>query len=174
MRILLLVLAAPAALAALASLSCESRNIADSVITSEVKRKLLMDNETGAVNINVDTNGGVVTLTGVVLNQADKAQAEQIAANTAGVTRVVNNITVTSKPTGPTGEGIAAEDLIILSKINARYVAEGIAGAHVDVKGGVVTLSGSVEDAQYRFRAESIARATGGVKDVNNMIVVRQ
>lgn len=173
MRILLMVLGA---LLALASANCEGRSVADSAITAAVKSKLVVDNENIATNVDVDTRGGVVTLTGVVETQAEKAQAERIAANTEGVTRVINNITVVTNGGHDAGEkaGVAASDLAILSKIKTRYVAEGVVGAKVDVRDGVVTLEGNVENAQIRARAENIARATSGVKSVNNMMEVRQ
>jgi hyperosmotically inducible periplasmic protein len=171
MRILLIALAA---LVLLASMSCERRNVADSAITANVKSKLAVDPETSALKIKVDTDGGVVTLAGAVPTQAEKAQAEQIARNTEGVTRVINNITVAPNTTGENGAGVTAEDLMILSKIRNRYVAEGIVGANVEVTDGVVTLKGNVENAQSKVRAESIARATSGVKNVNNLIVVNQ
>lgn len=170
MRILLITLVV---FVALASLGCERRTITDSTITATVKSKLMADTETGASNINVDTNSGVVTLTGAVATQAEKTRAEQIASNTEGVARVVNNITVA--PGSPEGEtGIAASDITILSKIKARYVSEGITGTNVDVKHGVVTLKGEVENAQEKARAENIARATEGVKGVNNMLVIKK
>jgi len=173
MRILLIVLGA---LFALASANCERRSVADSAITVIVKSKLSVDNETSSANINVDTNGGVVTLTGIVTTQANKEQAERIARNTEGVTRVINNITVETNDGYDAGEGVgmAASDMAILSKIKTRYVAEGVIGARVEVKDGMVTLKGNVENAQIRARAENIARATSGVKSVNNTIEVIQ
>jgi len=164
------------ALLALSSANCERRSGDDSVITAVVKSKLAVDNETSSANINVDTRNGVVTLTGVVTTQANKAQAERIARNTEGVTRVINNITVETNGDHDAGEGagMAASDMAILSRIKTRYVAEGVIGPKVEVKGGVVTLTGSVESAQMRVRAENIARATGGVKGVNNVIEVSQ
>ena len=169
-RILLIVLGA---LLALASSNCGRRSAADSAITAIVKSKLAVDNETSSANINVDTKGGVVTLTGVVTTQANKEQAERIARNTEGVTRVINNITVETDDEYA-GAGMSASDLAILSKIKTRYVAEDVIGAKVEVRDGVVTLTGNVENAQIRVRAENIARATSGVKDVNNMIEVSQ
>ena len=172
MRILLIVLGA---FLALATANCERRGVADSAVTAMVKSKLALDNETSSANINVDTKGGVVTLTGAVTTQANKEQAERIARDTEGVTRVINNITVETY-----GEhddevgGMAASDLAILSKIKTRYVAEDVVGARVEVKDGMVTLKGDVENAQIRARAENIARATSGVRDVNNLIEVRQ
>ena len=73
MRILLIALAA---LILLASVCCERRNIADSAINTNVKSKLAADTETSALKINVETNGGVVTLTGIVPTQAEKSQAD--------------------------------------------------------------------------------------------------
>ncbi|MGH9752566.1 MAG: BON domain-containing protein [Blastocatellia bacterium] len=172
MRILLIVLGA---LLALASATCERRSVADSAITAAVKSKMVVDNENLAINVDVDTRGGVVTLTGVVRTQAEKEQAERIAGNTEGVTRVINNITVMTNGGHNAGEetGVAASDSAILSKIKTRYVAEGVAGAKVEVKDGVVTLQGNVDNVQIRARAENIARATSGVKGVNNMLEVR-
>src|SRR5215475_14956162 len=172
-RVLLIVLGA---FLALASANCERRSVADSAITAIVKSKLAVDNETSSANINVDTKGGVVTLTGIVATQANKEQAERIARNTEGVTRVINSITLETNGGRDAGVGadMAASDLAILSKIKTRYVAEGVIGAMVEVKDGVVTLKGAVDDVQTRGRAEYIARATSGVKEVNNLLKVRQ
>src|SRR5215475_3771742 len=169
-RVLLIVLGA---FLALAGANCERRGVADSAITAIVKSKLAVDNETSSANINVDTKGGVVTLTGVVTTQANKKQAERIAMNTEGVTRVINNITVETDDEHA-GAGMSASDLAILSKIKTRYVAEDVIGAKVEVRDGVVALTGNVENPQIRVRAENIARATSGVKSVNNMIEVSQ
>ena len=164
------------ALLALASANCERRSGDDSVITAIVKSKLAVDNETSSANIKVDTRSGVVTLTGVVTTRTNKEQAERIAKNTEGVMRVINNLTVETNGNhdAAEGAGMAASDLAILSRIKTRYVAEGVTGPKVEVKDGRVTLTGNVENAQIRIRAENIARATSGVKEVNNMIEVSQ
>jgi osmotically-inducible protein OsmY len=163
------------AVIALASGNCERRSLTDSTITAAVKSNLAAPNESGPINVNVDTRGGVVTLTGAVETQAEKERAEQVAGNTEGVTRVINNITVETEG-GYEGEGagMSASDLEILSKIKTRYVAEGVIGAKVGVQDRVVTLKGAVDDVQTRSRAEYIARATSGVKEVNNQLKVRQ
>ena len=172
MRVLLIVLGA---FVALATANCERRSVADSAITATVKSKLTVENETSSANINVDTKGGEVTLAGAVATQVNKEQAERIAWNTEGVTRVINNITVeTNGEHDGAIDGMTASDLAILSKIKTRYVAEDVIGAKVEVSDGAVTLTGNVENAQIRVRAENIARATSGVKSVNNMIEVSQ
>lgn len=167
MRILLIVLGT---FLALASANCERRSLVDSAITAAVKSKLVVDNENSAINVDVDTRDGVVTLTGVVGTQAEKEQAERIAGNTEGVARVINNLTVVTNG----GASMSASDLTILSKIKTRYVAEGVVGAMVEVKDGVVTLKGNVKNPQTRARAENIASGVSGVKSVNNIIEVTQ
>jgi hyperosmotically inducible protein len=44
--------------------------------------------------VQVDTNRGVVQLTGVVDSAADRSKAEQIARGVGGVKSVVNNLQV--------------------------------------------------------------------------------
>src|SRR5262245_41066719 len=172
-RILIIVLGG---LLALASANCERRTITDSTITAAVKGKLAVSDENDAINVDVDTRGGEVTLTGVVNTQADKEHAGRLAANTEGVTRVINNIIVNTDSGYEAGEGssMTASDLAIFSRIKTRYVAEDVVGAKVGVKDGVVTLKGVVEDAQSRVRAESIDRSSGGVKEVDNLMKVRE
>lgn len=172
-RILLLALGG---LLALASANCEKGSVTDSAVTAAVKSKLAVSSGNDAINVKVDTRGGVVTLTGTAETQAGKEEAERIAASTEGVTRVINNITVNTDGGFDAGEGadMTTSDLAILSKIKTRYVAEGLIGAKVGVKDGVVTLKGAVEDGRTRARAESIARATSGVKKVNNLLKIRE
>jgi len=66
----------------------------DAGITTNVKSKMAVDDTVKAYEINVDTNKGVVTLTGTVENPAAKEQAIIIARQTNGVRDVVDHITV--------------------------------------------------------------------------------
>ena len=70
------------------------RVIDDSVITTKVKSVLLADATVKGLNISVDTVGGTVTLTGTAANQAERTQAEALAASVEGVRTVVNRINV--------------------------------------------------------------------------------
>lgn len=64
----------------------------DTVITSRVKSALLADSLTGAYEINVETNKGVVQLSGWVDSERIKDKAETIASSANGVTAVHNEI----------------------------------------------------------------------------------
>jgi hyperosmotically inducible protein len=71
--------------------------IDDSAITTSVKTKLLADKKTSAVNISVETTGGVVTLSGTVKSSAERAEALKIAHHNKGVKRVVDKMTLEPK-----------------------------------------------------------------------------
>ena len=66
----------------------------DPGITTAVKSKLAADDTVKAYQIDVDTAGGVVTLSGAVETQAAKDRAVQLARETDGVSRVDDRLTV--------------------------------------------------------------------------------
>ena len=68
----------------------------DARITATVKSRLLGSENTAGLQINVDTDGQVVTLEGDVSDDAERELAELIAANTAGVENVRNQLNVKS------------------------------------------------------------------------------
>ena len=68
--------------------------LSDAAITSEVKTKFLAEPGVSGLNINVDTNNGVVTLSGNVKNKAEADKAMTIARDSKGVKRVVNKLRV--------------------------------------------------------------------------------
>ncbi len=67
--------------------------IDDATITAAVKSKYLLDDTLKGLQISVDTDQGVVSLTGTVQNDAAKELATQIAQGTEGVVRVDNQLT---------------------------------------------------------------------------------
>ena len=69
----------------------------DKDITAHIKTSLDTDPVVKSTEVNVQSLRGEVQLSGFVDSQAAKDRAGQIAANTAGVVRVYNNLLV---PTG--------------------------------------------------------------------------
>ena len=69
-------------------------NIDDSAITGRVKASLAGDRGTSALNTEVDTRDGVVTLSGTAASDAEKTLAERLARNVKGVRSVDNRIEV--------------------------------------------------------------------------------
>ena len=66
--------------------------LTDAEITSAVKTKLLADTTVGGLKLDVDTEHGVVTLSGPVHSAAERAQALKLARETKGVKSVKNNL----------------------------------------------------------------------------------
>ena len=68
--------------------------IDDASITAQVKSSLLSHHSTSAMHTGVTTTDGVVTLTGVAKNDAEKSLVTKLATDINGVTSVINNMTV--------------------------------------------------------------------------------
>jgi len=70
----------------------------DSTITASVKSKLIGSDKVAAHNIDVNTEEGVVYLLGRVKTAEERATAERLAKETAGVHKVVNHLEVGEGP----------------------------------------------------------------------------
>ena len=66
----------------------------DAAITASVKISLAFAPGVAATGINVDTDGGVVTLKGAVRTEAERQLAVKVAEDAANVRQVVNELTV--------------------------------------------------------------------------------
>jgi hypothetical protein len=66
----------------------------DSGTTARIQAKFAQDDIVKAHEIDVTTNGGVVTLEGEVDNNAARQQAVRLARETQGVTSVIDNLRV--------------------------------------------------------------------------------
>lgn len=141
---------------------------ADSEISFNVTSSLSWSPSVDAMRIHVAVDQGVVTLSGVVDSYWQKHRAEEIAANTSGVTDVRNELTVA--PTAP-----ATTDNDICTDIYAtleRNIGADAGRVNVDVNNGVVTLTGTVRDYTAFRAAEEAARYTGGVLEINNNLTI--
>src|SRR5579859_1414380 len=69
----------------------------DTAISTKIKASLIKDQELKAFDIHVETDHGVVHLTGTVDTSVQKADAVRIAKGTENVKDVLNDIVVTKK-----------------------------------------------------------------------------
>ena len=69
-------------------------NVSDAMITTKVKAGLVKAPNTSALAIKVETEKGVVMLSGFAESKAEIERAEQVAKGVEGVTRVQNTIKV--------------------------------------------------------------------------------
>ena len=68
--------------------------LSDGALTAKIKSKMALDDTVKALSIDVDTDSGVVTLSGTVHSQAERAKAVQLAKETAGVSSVVDRLVI--------------------------------------------------------------------------------
>ena len=73
----------------------------DAAITAALKTKLVADKAKNLVNVNVDTEHGVVHLKGRVATDRDRAEAEHLARATKGVVDVKNDLVVEAGAASP-------------------------------------------------------------------------
>jgi osmotically-inducible protein OsmY len=142
--------------------------ISDAYITSATKLRLMANSKTPALDINVDTNRGVVTLFGIVPSREAKAVAEADARKVSGVRRVANELQVVSSAKQPE---VKAKDEDIergVKKALAAHAGLGDAKIDVDVKNGVARLTGTVPSEQDRLSAAVAARSAPGVRSIQD------
>jgi hyperosmotically inducible protein len=70
--------------------------VSDASITAKVQGKLTTDRVSNFSRIDVDTDRGVVNLSGVVRSAEEKARAAELARQVEGVKRVNNNLQIQS------------------------------------------------------------------------------
>jgi osmotically-inducible protein OsmY len=167
----------------------------DPWVTAKIQAKYFVDDDVKGRNINVNTNEGVVTLSGSVGDEAEHRLAVAIARNTDGVREVTDQLKVdpgvdrdaygTARSTVDEAKrqatrvdvDIKRPDPWITTKIQSKYFLDADVKGHqinVDTNNGVVTLEGTVANEQHRAAAEQIARDTEGVTRVVNQLTVGQ
>lgn len=144
----------------------------DAGITAQVKSKLTADPDVNPFNVDVDTDGGVVTLRGRVDDAETKAEAGKLARGTSGV-RGVRNLLEVGESAMETAPGT---DTALVAAVTGKLAADSDTSAmniDVDAQDGVVTLSGTVKSQAARQEAERIARSVDGVRNVRNELKVQ-
>lgn len=68
--------------------------IDDASITAQVKSALFSHHSTSALHTTVSTTDGVVTVSGIAKNDAEKSLVTKLATDISGVTSVINNMTI--------------------------------------------------------------------------------
>jgi len=68
--------------------------IDDASITAQVKASLLSHRSTSAIHTKVETTDGVVTVSGIAKNAAEKSLVTKLVTDINGVNSVINNMTI--------------------------------------------------------------------------------
>jgi osmotically-inducible protein OsmY len=151
----------------------------DAGITTKVKNDLVAEDLVKARQIDVDTNDGVVTLTGEVATAAEETRALEIARRAEGVTNVIDQITIVPEQAelGAPASGTPVSDAGITAAVKTKLLTDPDTPGlklDVDTKDQVVTISGTVETEAQKSEVLQIARNTDGVRGVNDQVTIQR
>jgi osmotically-inducible protein OsmY len=136
---------------------------ADSDIQERVEKELEWSRQvTDAANIGVAVSDGVVSLSGEVNSYSEKVAAGKAALRTRGVSAIANDIVVKFHRRERTDAEIAESARNVL-KWNATIPRNAV---EIEVRDGVVTLSGQVE---WEYQRRAAKRAIQDLRDVKGV-----
>jgi len=151
--------------------------LGDATLTATVKSKLLWNRNTEGLDIKVETEGGVVTLSGEADNSAARELAGRLAEDTDGVRSVRNDIKVSGMTTAAAKVQGAADDVgttlsdaWITSKVKSSFLfSSNLSSLDISVatENGKVTLSGTVHSSEEKALAKETVENIRGVKGVD-------
>lgn len=148
--------------------------IDDAVITSSVKSALLAEPNIKSLDLQVETRKGAVQLSGYVDSQSQIDQALAVARSVAGVTEVLNGVTLKGTPS-TVGTGI--DDASVTGRVKTALLADpDIRSFDISVLTlkGEVQLTGFVNNQGQIDQAIQIARAAEGASGVKNELRIKQ
>lgn len=153
----------------------ESTAISDTAITAKIKSKIAMDKSLSVFKVGVETNNGVVMLTGNVNSETDASTAVQIAQETDGVTDVNASKLMVKESSHP------LDDVFITAKVKGMFIKEKLFGEKdvspmsiaVETNNGTVYLSGTADSQKEIDNAIMIAKSVNGVKSVESHVEVK-
>lgn len=141
----------------------------DSEIQIRLLNRFLWNPNIEASKVKVKVDKGIVMLDGTVDAYWKKIRAEEMVYEVQGVLHVNNELVVV--PTHTYADRAIAEDIMAALKRNFELDHDRI---EIDVDNGNVTLSGTVSELRQIHAAYRIARFTRGVRDIINLLKVRQ
>jgi osmotically-inducible protein OsmY len=158
-----------------------ANSLNDVTTSATIKSKLLWNRYTQGLDIDVNTQNNVVTLSGKSDSEAASELAERLAGNTQGVREVRNQIEITGQAgtaeRAQQAASVAADeaadvvsDAWITSKVKSSLIfSRNLDGMDISVmsRNGQVTLGGRVDSAASKELAVETARNVRSVKNVD-------
>ena len=149
-------------------------HVDDATIASKTKTALISEKNVAARNINIEVSKGNLQLSGFLGSEAEESIALSIANNIAGVRKVLDALVVLP---GTKSAGEILDDTSIAAKLKTKLATNaGLSGATAittEVKYKQILLAGFVENENVRNTAVEVAKSIKGVKNVHNLIAVK-
>jgi osmotically-inducible protein OsmY len=140
----------------------------DARIESAARDSYVFKTYLNSDQINIASKDGAVTLTGTVAENFHKSLAQETVSSLPGVKSVDNQLEVNGVPNANSDAWLSDKLKIALLFHRSIHVGK----TQVEVKDGVVTLSGQAESQAQKDLATEYAQDIDGVKEVKNEIIV--
>jgi hyperosmotically inducible protein len=152
------------------------QDISDSVITTKITAKFAESTNLNPLKISIDTDDGIVTLSGYVKDKQAFVDALRIAKNTKGVKAVKDNELYIRKV------NMAVTDAFITARVETAVLKAKVlddesiplVGINAKTINGEVTLTGTVKNAQSIAYIIKRVNAIRGVKKIITLLEVKK
>lgn len=150
----------------------------DSWITMKVKTVLVFHKNVQAIGTEINTQDGIVTLSGKAESEAQKQLTGEYAKDVEGVKEVRNNLVVTqSDKVAKRTLGEKIDDTSITAQVKTTLLFHKSTSAlatKVTTKDGVVSLHGEAQNGAEKDLVTKLVEDINGVKKVNNHMNIRK
>lgn len=140
-----------------------------------------LNDHLSALDITTEIDGHMAVLTGSVKTEVQRELAEQLALSVDGISDVKNDLVIDDAYVRKASAGQdsgsfmqAINDAGITASVKTQLIASDVKARNitVDTENGVVTLIGSVDSEAHSDLAQTIAKNTEGVFEVNNNLMI--
>ena len=156
--------------------------VADARLKNDVRLALLEKLGDDALGVTVEAAGGRIRLIGAVGQRSTQELAEEVAESVPGVKSVDNHLFAREQPPESTAVGKAVghterevDDAILEMRVGKNLLGEigrYALDLEVEASEGVVSLRGTLPDAERKSLALKTAQQTAGVKQVVDLLKV--
>jgi len=146
-------------------------NETDDRIQSSAKDTYVFRTELKDDAININSNNGLVTLTGSVSEESHKSLAQETIENMPGVKSVDNQLVINGDQPAANSDGWLGMKVKSALFFNRNVSA---VNTEVDVKDGVVTLKGQADSQAQKDLTGEYAKDIDGVKGIDNQMTIAQ
>jgi len=158
------------------------RLIEDTAVTASVRAGFAIHRDLADRPIDVSTTGNVVTLSGRVASEEEKAEAEAIAATIEGVDEIANHLEIEPGLEDTDGEtrksfGERLDDAALLAKIRtALHLDREVRKLDVDIRvsSGQVILRGEIPSEALMERIRTRVASVRGVKRLEDELELKE
>jgi hyperosmotically inducible protein len=152
------------------------RAVEDTAVTGSVKAAFAVHRDLQNRPIEIETDGGVVLLSGEVASKEERESAEELAANVEGVEGVENRLAVDAtlgdeNDSPPKSFGQRLDDAALLTKIRTALHLDREArkiDVEIQVSAGRVVLRGAVPNEELADRIRNRVASVAGVESLDD------